>query len=78
MASETATIRVKRESRDLLAAQAAERGLSLTALLAEIADDRRRQAIWRSEREASRSDAQHPDAQGELRDWEATLADGLD
>lgn len=77
MASETATIRVTRETRDLLAAQAAERGLSVAALLADIADERRRQAMWRSEREAGRIDARNPDAQGEVRDWEATLEDGL-
>jgi hypothetical protein len=78
MASRTATIRVTRETRDLLAQQAAERGLSLAALLAEIADERRREAIWRSEREANRIDAQSPDAQDEVRAWEATLEDGLD
>lgn len=78
MMSNTATIRVTRETRDLLAEQAAERGLSLAALLAEIADERRREAMWRSEREANRIDARSPDAQAEVRDWEATLEDGLD
>lgn len=78
MASQTATIRVTRVTRDLLAEQARERGVSLAALLAEIADERRREAIWRSEREANRVDRQSPDAQAEARDWEATLEDGLD
>ena len=78
MASKTATIRVTRETRDLLAEQASERGLSLAALLAEIADDRRREATWRLEREASRIDARSPDAQAEAHDWEATLDDGID
>ena len=77
MASKTATIRVTRQTRDLLAEQASARGLSLAALLAEIADERRRQAIWRSERAASRADAQNPDAQAEIRGWEATLEDGV-
>ncbi|MHB1499828.1 MAG: type II toxin-antitoxin system antitoxin MazE7 [Candidatus Dormibacteria bacterium] len=77
MASETSTIRVTRATRDLLAEQARERGISLAAMLAEIADDRRREAIWRSEREASRVDAQNPDAKSEIREWEATLEDGL-
>lgn len=77
MATETSTIRVSRATRDLLAEQAAERGVSLAAMLAEIADDRRREAIWRSEREASRIDAQNPDVRSETRDWEATLEDGL-
>lgn len=78
MASQTATIRVTRLTRDLLAAQARERGVSLAALLAEIADERRRKEIWRSEREAHRIDAQSRAAQVELRDWEATLGDGVD
>jgi predicted DNA-binding ribbon-helix-helix protein len=78
MASKTATIRVTRQTRDLLAQQASERGLSLAGLLAEIADERRREAMWRSEREANRIDARSGDAQAEARDWEATLEDGLD
>jgi hypothetical protein len=78
MASKTATIRVTHQTRDLLAGQASERGLSLAALLAEIADEHRRQSIWRSEREAGRIDAQSPEAQAEIREWEATLEDGLD
>ncbi|HWE68750.1 MAG TPA: hypothetical protein VG205_00235 [Acidimicrobiales bacterium] len=67
-----------RATRDLLAEQARERGLSLAALLGEIAEERRREAIWRSEREASRIDAENPDAQTEIGEWEATLEDGLD
>ncbi len=78
MAAETRTIRVARATRDLLAEQARERGLSLAALLDEIADQRRREAIWRSEYEANRIDEQNADAQAELREWEGTLGDGLD
>ncbi|MHB8341921.1 MAG: type II toxin-antitoxin system antitoxin MazE7 [Mycobacteriales bacterium] len=78
MAAETSTIRVTRATRDLLAEQARERGVSLAALLSEIADERRREAIWRSEREATRLDLQNPDAQTELQEWAATLEDGLD
>ena len=78
VASQTSTIRVTRATRDLLADQARERGVSLSALLAEIADERRRQGIWRSEREASRIDSQNADAQNEIRDWDSTLEDGLD
>ena len=77
MASQTSTIRVSRATRDLLAEQARERGLSLAALLAEIADQRRREAVWRSEREASRIDEESSAATTELREWEATLEDGL-
>lgn len=77
MASETSTIRVTRQTRDLLAEQAREQGVSLAALLAQIADDRRREGLWRSEREASRLDAQNLSTQLEDRDWEATLDDGF-
>jgi len=77
MATETSTIRVSRATRDLLAHQARERGVSVAALLAEIAHERRREAIWRSEREAERVDARNAEAQAELREWDATLEDGL-
>ncbi len=78
MSAETSTIRVSRATRDLLAEQARERGVSLAAMLGEIADECRREAIWRSEREATLVDAHNPDAQTEIREWEATLEDGLD
>lgn len=61
-----------------MAEQARGRGVSVAALLAEIAEERRRESIWRSEREANRIDAQNSEAQTELREWEATLEDGLD
>ncbi|MDQ2729928.1 MAG: antitoxin [Actinomycetota bacterium] len=78
MATETSTIRVTRATRDLLAHQARERGVSVAALLAEIAEERRRQAIWRSEHEANRIDEQNAATQAELIEWEGTLEDGLD
>lgn len=78
MATETSTIRVTRATRDLLAQQARERGLSVAGLLGEIAEERRRAAIWRSEHEASRLDQRNPDAQAEAHEWEGTLEDGLD
>ena len=77
MATETSTIRVTRATRDLLAEQARERGVSVAALLGEIADERRRDAIWRSEHEANRIDEHNLDAQTELGEWEGTLEDGL-
>jgi len=76
--TETSTIRVARATRDLLAAQARERGVSVAALLGEIAEERRREAIWRSEHEATRIDEQNADAHAELSEWEGTLEDGLD
>jgi hypothetical protein len=77
MATRSATIRVSQQTRDLLAAQASDRGLSLAALLAELAQEGRRASIWRAEREATRIDAGSAEARAELRDWEATLKDGL-
>ncbi len=78
MATETSTIRVTRATRDLLAEQARQRGVSVSALLSEIAEGRRRDAIWRSEYQANRIDEQNPDTRAELREWEGTLEDGLD
>ena len=78
MPAETRTIRVTRATRDLFAEQARAQRVSVAALLAEIAEERRRDAIWRSEHEANRVDAQNAEARTELREWEATLEDGLD
>ncbi len=78
MAVDTATIRVSRRTRDLLAQQARERGISVAALLAEVARERELDAIWRSEREASAADSRIPEAVAEDRGWETTLVDGLD
>jgi hypothetical protein len=77
MPTETSTIRVSGATRDLLAEQARERGVSLAALLGEIAEARRREAIWRSEHEANRIDEQSSEARDELREWDKTLDDGL-
>jgi hypothetical protein len=78
MASPTATIRVSRETRDKLAEQARERGVSLAALLAEIARRREIEAMFESERQAVLADSKNPEALAELRLWEATLEDGID
>jgi hypothetical protein len=78
MAVDTATIRVARDTRDLLAEQARERGISLSALLAEIAREREIEAAFESERQATLADAQNPAALEEVRLWEATLEDGID
>jgi hypothetical protein len=77
MATETSTIRVSRATRDLLAEQARQRGVSVAALLGEIAEARRREDIWRSEHEANRIDEQDAEARVEMREWEDTLEDGL-
>ena len=78
MAVETATIRVTRETRDLLARQARDRGVSLSSMLAELAREVAREAVFRSERDASRADVHRGDALREERSWEAALGDGVD
>jgi hypothetical protein len=75
--SATATIRVPRETRDLLAAYAQERGLSLSALLSEFAHRAERVDAFRSEREATRADLSDGEVAIEEREWEAVLGDGL-
>ncbi len=77
-AAQTATIRVARDTRDLLAEQARERGMSLAALLAEIAREQELEAIFESERRARLADAQNPAVLEEMRLWESTLEDGID
>jgi predicted DNA-binding ribbon-helix-helix protein len=78
MAVDTATIRVARSTRDLLAEQAQARGISLAALLAEIAREREIEGIFESERRARLAEVGDPEAEAEMRLWEATLEDGID
>lgn len=77
MTTATATIRVPRETRDILAARARERGVSLSSLLTEFARRAERAEAFRSEREATRTDSANADVSAEEREWEATLGDGL-
>jgi uncharacterized protein (DUF1778 family) len=77
MAVDTATIRVTRETRDLLAEQARERGVSLSAMLTELARDAAQAAVFRSEREAARADAGSREALREERDWASAVGDGV-
>ena len=74
----TATIRVPRETRDRLAARARERGVSLSSLLTEFARRAERADALRSERQATRADADNRDVAAEEAVWEAVLGDGLD
>lgn len=78
MPTDTATIRVTRRTRDLLAGQARERGVSLASLLSEMARERETEAVWRSERSATRADAENLAVTAEEHAWETALADGLD
>jgi hypothetical protein len=77
MPVDTATIRVARETRDVLAEQARAEGVSLAALLARFARERQDASIWRSEQDASRSDAETTVARDEDEDWDVTLTDGI-
>ena len=72
------TIRVSRETRDLFAGQARERGVSLSSMLHDLARDAAREALYSSEREASRADLTRSDVAAEERDWEASVGDGVD
>jgi hypothetical protein len=78
MAVDTATIRVARSTRDLLAEQARARGMSLAGSLAEIAREREIEAIFESERQARRAEEGDPAVEAEMLLWEATLEDGID
>ena len=76
--SETATIRVPREIRDLLAELAREHGVSVSALLTEFARRSERALSLQSEVEATRADVASGAARAEQRLWEATNGDGID
>jgi hypothetical protein len=75
-ANETATIRVSRRTRDLLNEQAHERGVSLAALLGEIARELEAEAIWGSESESGREG--DGNGTGDGLTWETVLAAGSD
>lgn len=78
MAADAAAIRVPREISDRLASRARDRGISLSALLTELVESAERDDAYRSEREATRADAESPAALAEYRLWEGTLEDGID
>jgi hypothetical protein len=77
MSTPTTTIRVPVQTRDRLAAQARERGISLAALLTELATRTEREAILRAERDATLTDAARHAARDEDRDWDDTVGDGI-
>jgi len=77
MSTSTTTIRVSIQTRDRLAAQARERGISISALLTELASRAERQAIFRAERDATHADAASHAVREEDREWEDTVGDGL-
>jgi hypothetical protein len=77
MATPTTTIRVPVHTRDRLAAQARQQGVSIAALLTELATRAEREAIFSSERDATRSDAAARTAREEDRDWDDAIGDGV-
>lgn len=77
MSTPTTTIRVPVQTRDRLAAQARERGVSIATLLTELATRAEHEAIFRAERDATRAEAALRAARDENRDWDATVSDGL-
>jgi post-segregation antitoxin (ccd killing protein) len=77
MSTSTTTIRVPVQTRDRLAAQARDRGLSIAALLTELATRAEREAIFRAERETTRAEAALQAVRDENRDWDTTAGDGL-
>jgi hypothetical protein len=78
VAGKTATIRVSRETRDLLSEQARKRGVTLAAFLGGIARRIDHEEMFGAEREASRLDAGETRARAEDREWAAVLGDGID
>ena len=78
MAAATATIRVTRETRDLLARQASERGVSVSVMLSEMAREAARERAFQSEREATRRDSESSEVRAEEQDWDAAAGDGID
>jgi hypothetical protein len=77
MSTHTTTIRVPVQTRDRLAAQARERGISIAAFLTELASRAERDAIFRAERDVTRAEATIAAVRGEDRDWDDVVADGL-
>ena len=78
MSTESTTVRVSIRTRDRLAAQARERGVSISALLEELAAGADREAIFRAEREATRAEAANQAAREKEGDWADAAADGID
>jgi len=77
MSTLTTTIRVPVHTRDRLAAQARERGVSIAALLTELATRAECEAIFRAERDAARAEAALQAVRDENGDWDTTVGDGL-
>ena len=77
MSALTTTIRVPVQTRDRLSTQARERGISVAALLTELAMRAERETIFRAERNATRAEAAVNAVRDEDRDWDDAVGDGL-
>ena len=77
MSTESTTDRVSLRTRDPLAAQARERGVSISTLLEELAAMADREAIFRAEREATRAEASNRTLREAEGDWADAAADGI-
>ena len=78
MSTESTTVRISLRTRDRLAAQARERGVSISALLEELAAGADREAIFRAERQATRAEAGNQSIREAEGDWADAAADGID
>jgi hypothetical protein len=77
MSTPTTTIRVPVPTRDRLAAQARERGVSIAALLTELAARAEHEAIFRAERDATLAEASAEAVRDEDHDWGQAVDDGI-
>lgn len=78
MSTPTTTIRVSVATRDRLARQARDRGVSISSLLAELATHAERRAIFAAERAAELAESHDATVQQEIADWDSTAGDGID
>ena len=78
MSTPTTTIRVTVGTRDRLAAQARQRGVSVSALLTDLAAQADRNAIFQAERDAEQAESGDAAARDEARDWGDATGDGID
>lgn len=77
MSTETTTVRVLLRTRDRLAAQARERGISISALVEELAAGADREAIFRAERVATRAEAGNLAIRQDEDAWADAAADDI-
>lgn len=65
-------------TRDRLTAQARERGVSVSALIAELAEKADRESFFHAEREATRAESTSHAVRAEEADWARAEDDGID